>query len=218
MLLWFAFSAVFFVYGIGAAQTAAGMGSWSPFGFDFFFSRAIDRRLWFAIKTGLFLLVVMIPTLARWHSMQKSPTIRIELPYNSIKARKQVTEFYVANFEGAHLQSPDTGQNEDYVVLPEGRLAMANYFMASEMMILIFFQGFAFVFWPRGWTLWLAFSAALVLMVLLVFPSTRSPSHYEEGVAFVANHPLVTVVALLVFYLISQLYCGWRFVRTEMTV
>jgi hypothetical protein len=218
MVLWFAFSAIFFANGISAGQKTGGMGGWSSSGFDFFFSRAIDRRLWFAIKTGLFLVIVMLPTLARWHSMQNSPTIRIELPYNSVEARKHVTAFYLANFEGAHLQAPDTGQNEDYVVLPHGKPAMADYFIASELLVLTFFQGAAFIFWPRGWwSLGVAFSVPFGLMALLAFPSAHSPSRYEEGIASVANHPIMTALSLLLFYLISQLYCGWRFVRTEMT-
>ncbi len=157
----------------------------------------------------------MIPMLVHWHDMQSSPSVRIRLLDDSIEARNHFTNFYLVNFAGAHLEAPDTGGNEDYVVLPDGKRAMADYFLASEMLLLTLFELLAFVLWPRGWSLGLAFIVSLGLMVLLVFPSGHSPSRYEEGVAFVATHPVVTVLALLLFYLVSQLYCGWRFVRTE---
>jgi hypothetical protein len=218
MMLWFSFYAFFIVNGrLTAVRQTNTLAGWNVSGLDFFFSRAVDRRAWFVIKTAPFALIVLIPTLVLCVSHQKSVPIRIELPYNSTSNRTALKAFYLENFNGSHLEKTDTGRNEDYVVVPHGRQDMAHFQIASNILALIIFQVLAFLFWPRGWGLVAAFIGSFVAIIFFSSPSSRVPSHYEEGVAFVANHPGMTAGALILFYLVSQLYCGWRFVRTEFT-
>jgi hypothetical protein len=218
MMLWFGFYVFFLVNGrLATGRQTNTLAGWSVSGLDFFFSRAVDRRAWFVIKTSLFALVVLTPTLLLCLSHQKSASIRIELPYNSTASRATLTTFYIANFDGAHLEKPDTGRNEDYVVVPHGRQDITHFQIVSNVLTLIIFQVLAFLFWPRGWGLGASFIGSFAATIFLSSPSSRVPSHYEEGVAFVANHPGMTAGALILFYLVSQLYCGWRFVRTEFT-
>jgi hypothetical protein len=217
MIMWFSFSAFFFSVGRTTSQGSAGRANFGAHNLDFFFSRAVDRRVWFAIKTALFVSVALLAPLLLGASHHESDPIRIELPYNSISSRATTTDFYLANFNGAHLEKPDTGHNEDYIVVPNGRRDMTHFQIVSNLLTLISFQILAFLFWPRGWGLGAAFVGSFAAIFFLSFPSMHGMSRYEEGVAFVANCPWMTAGALILFYLVSQLYCGWRFVHTEFT-
>ena len=88
---------------------------------EFMFTRAIDRISIFCAKTSFFFLLSAMPLVAIWAYSYTAPTVRVELPYNSLHHREETKQFFLSHFDGAYLQEPDAGRNKDYVVLPRGR-------------------------------------------------------------------------------------------------
>jgi hypothetical protein len=214
MILWFAFSAVF-LNTRALNQTTQGSGWWGAMSFDFFFSRALDRRAWFMVKAGLFTLLVLTPEiLVCWTSRQAAP-VKIELPYNPMSHRPQMVSFYRSEFSGAYLEQADTGRNEDYVVVPHIRQRQALCSLAMNLLLLSCFQVAAFLFWPRGWGVAIPFFMILPAYFWYSLPSMHTPSRYEAGLALVGNYPVTVFTILLLIFGAAQSYCCWKFVRTE---
>jgi hypothetical protein len=183
---------------------------------EFMFTRAIDRVSLFCVKTSLFLVISATPLVVIWAYSFTAPSVRVELPYNSLQHREETKQFYLSHFDEAYLQEPDDGRKKDYVVLPHGRTNQAVCTFLFTFAATLLFQVMLFFFRRRRW---IALVSFFFLMILSSFAalSRHSPSPYEKSLAWVNQHAFLAVAALFALTGITQRYCCWRFVNTEIT-
>jgi len=218
MTLWFAFWAMFLSTARGVAPVGRpALNQFGGLNLEFFFGQAIHRPTWFAVKTTMFTALGLVPVLMIYYFSCINPMVKVELPYNTAQDRIAAKQFYLTHFEGSTLEEPDTGKNEVYVILPHGRQSQALHSAALNILLLTMFEVLAFLLWPRMMGALLASMGTIFFSFFLTFLSRGFPSRYETEIAYVCGHPLPTFAALGVLFLLAQIYCGRRFVNTEMT-
>ena len=188
-----------------------------PFGaLEFMFTRAIDRVSLFATRSALYLLFSTLPLVLILAHGYAAPLIRLELPYNNNQHREETKQFYLSHFEGAYLQEPDTGGNEDYVVLPQGRVDEAAFTVFFNFAFALLFQMALFVIPRKPW-IWLATFFVIATAFSFAGLSLKTPSFYEASLAWVTQHTFPVFLGLALLTVATQLYCCRRFVATEIT-
>jgi hypothetical protein len=184
---------------------------------EFVFTKAIHRASLFCVKSSLYLMICSMPlVIACVHSYGK-PTIQIELPQNSIEHREETKQFYLTHYEGAYLQASDTGKNEDYIVLPEGRLNQAVGYFLFGLTAILYIQTFIFAF---SGVVQLNRRSFLTLTVFAAFVPVASywfiPSGFcEAGLGWITQHAFLAFLGVGVIAFLSQKYCCDRFVNIE---
>jgi hypothetical protein len=187
---------------------------------EFFFSKAISRTSLFCVKVSLFLMLGVLPLVTVWAYSLTKPTIRIELPYNTVEHREATKQFYLTHFQGAYLQKDEQDKegNKVFVVLPKGQVNRSVFTMIWTFTGILLFQVMTFAFFPVH--RWISVSTLFTFMILTSFfggASMKSPSLYEIGLAWITQHTLLTLLELGLLTILTQLYCCWRFVNTEIT-
>lgn len=186
---------------------------------EFFFTRAIHRSSIFGVKTSAYLLLTLMPLLTVWGYSCTKPAIRIELPYNTQEHRETTKQFYLSHFTGAFVQKDeqDKDGNRFWVVLPKGQVDRAILTLMWAFTCALLFQVVIFAFHPaKPWVIFLTFLALLILTDMGQ-SSMKTPSHYETGLAWVAQHTFLAFSILGLLTILSQVYCCRRFVTTEIT-
>ena len=144
MVIGISFFAIFYG-GFGSNGGRTQMKDLGAFNLEFYFSRSIDRTSWFVIKTGMFSVLAMLPSLVFGISAYLQPMAKIELSHFS--ERSATRQFYLSHLKDAYVQ--DAGQNEESVILPQGRKSEALYMAAVNLGALILFEMAFFLSWPR---------------------------------------------------------------------
>jgi len=181
---------------------------------EFFFTRAIHRASLFCAKSSLFLIICSMPLLIVWAHTYTKPMIKIELPRYTLENREASKQFYLTHFEGAYLQEPDTGKNEDYVVLPKGRLNQAVGYFLFSFTAMLSFQALLFAFSGIRWgAFWVLMGFAILLPIGAY--SFKPPTLYEMGLGWITQHTLLAFFGVGVLTFLTQRYCCRRFVQTE---
>jgi len=186
---------------------------------EFFFTRAIRRSSIFGVKTSVYLLVALMPLLTVWGYSLTKPVIRIELPYNTQEHRETTKQFYLGHFIGAYVQKDmqDKEGNKFWVVLPKGQVDRAIFTLMWVFTCTLLYQVVVFIFRPaKPWVILLTFFALLIL-TNVGQSSMKTPSNYETGLAWVAQHTFLSFSILGILTILSQVYCCRRFVTTEIT-
>lgn len=193
----------------------------SPLGtLEFLFTRAISRSALFSVRTGIYLALTLLPMGTVWIYSYSKPTVRIELPYSPANARTVTSQFYLDHFRGAYVQkdNQDPEGNKYYVVLPEGRVTVAAFTLFWALIVTLFWQVVVIAWQPtRTWVLVLVLLTCLLTPIVLGLPAARTPSLYEAGLGWLAQHSTAAFLGLGIFTLVAQLYCCRRFVNTEIT-
>jgi hypothetical protein len=190
---------------------------------EFFFSRAINRSSIFFVKTSLYLCLILTPLLAISAYSCTAPVIRIEfpanplLPANVLADREASKQFYLTHFDGAYLQTFNTGKHGECVVLPTGRVNQAVLSLFWIFLVTLLLQVIAFSFPPGMRWGSLPVFCALLFFISWGDSSRKPPSCYEMGLAFVAQHTFLALLVLGILTALSQRYCCRRFVATEIT-
>ena len=186
---------------------------------EFFFSKAISRSSIFYIKAGAYLILSLLPLVVVCAYSCAKPVIRIELPYNPPGHREATEQFYLNHFSGAYVQKDERDKegNKAFVVLPNGQVDYAIFTLLGAFIGTLLLQVVSFSFPPgKRWISVLTFFALLILSNW-GSNSPQTPSHYEMGLAWVAQHTFLALSGLGLLTAMAQLYCCQRFVNTEIT-
>jgi uncharacterized membrane protein len=201
-------------YGVKTAN-ASQFGS-----LEFFFSRAISRTSQFCAKSCIYLSLMLLPLTTVWAYSHFEPPVRIEVFYSSKKTNEGIKQFYLQNFEGAYVKQDkqDREGEKYYIVLPEGQVDIATFTFLISFIGALIIQLVALVFSPtRLWKTLLAYFAVLTIPTILSTWGKDTPTYYESGLAWVAQHTVLAFLALVIFTTLCQLYCCRRFVQREIT-
>lgn len=210
MLYWFLFQNDGMLYGLGFSNASR----FSFTNLEFFFTRALRRTSFFYAKSILYLILCLMPLVVSLVHSYTKPIIRIELPSYTLEDREATKQFYLTHFEGGYLQAPDTGKNEDYVVLPKGRIDRAFGYFVFNFTILLCFQALLFTFSRIRWGFFLALMAFAILLPIGMY-SFKPPTLYEAGLGWITQHTLLAFCGIGALTFLAQRYCCRRFVQTE---
>ena len=186
---------------------------------EFFFSKAIKRSSLFYVKASLYLCLTLMPLLTVWAYSYTRPVIRIELPY-TLAGREATKQFYLSHFEGAYVQKDeqDKESNKAFVVLPKGQVNLAVFTLFWVFLATLLFQIMLLGF-PVA-IRWVSIPIYVALIFLTSWggaSSMKTPSNYETGLAWVAQHTFLAFLILGISTTLAQVYCCRRFVQTEIT-
>jgi hypothetical protein len=209
MILWISFFALFYG-GFGNLGARTQMKDLGASNLEFYFTRSIDRTSWFVIKTGMFSVLAMLPSLVLCIAGYLHPLAKIELLHFS--DRSATRQFYLSHFKDAYVQ--DAGQNEESVILPEGRKSEALYMAAVNLGALILFEMASFLSWPRV-RMELILVGFVIVIAFFDVAMARTSYFYAAGLACVNSHALFIAALLIVCFFVSQLHCGRKFCRAE---
>lgn len=186
---------------------------------EFIFTRAIRRSSIFGVKASVYLLLALMPLLTTWCYSYTKPVIRIELPYNTQEHRETTKQFYLSHFAGAYVQKDEQDKegNKFWVVLPTGQVDRAIFTLTWAFTLTLLFQVVFFAFRPaKPWVFFLTYLALLIL-TNVGQSSRKTPSNYETGLAWVAQHTFLAFAIVGILTILTQAYCCRRFVTTEIT-
>jgi hypothetical protein len=231
MPLWFGFFAIF-VNGWGTVgQRPRGIGSWGGPGLDFFFSRAIDRRVWFAVKTALFALVVTFPSVYLAISHHDSKAIRVELPYmphpdlllslyhrgtESTEAARDLAGYRAAFPSSTIIQLPH--ENHSTLRLPLGETWEALWFLWQAILLGLLLEGATLIRW-RASTLFARRIYALVALIpvalILTWKWIGSHVPIDRTFFFFVQHVLLVALATAAAFALLQWWAWKRIGQAE---
>jgi len=207
----------FFLFMIPALSFKTLLNDRGKSSLEFIFTRAIDRVSLFIAKSSLYLIICSLPlVVACVHSYSK-PTIQIELPHNSVENREATKQFYLTHYEGAYVQEPDTGKNEDYIVLPKGRSNQAVGYFLFGFTAILYIQTFIFAFSGVDRIHWKPILSLIIFAILVPIASYWFiPVRFcEAGLGWITQHTLLAFLGVCVLAFLTQKYCCHRFLNME---
>jgi len=213
---------LFFVLFIGVillapeiSRTPAMSAQW-PTGTEFLLTRALDRRLVIRARAALFYALLMITPLLALPAAIMNPDLQIH-EYSSTQQQQILTAV-----QGSIPVQAAPGDNSAHdVIIHDGSLLVESWrywellslAFATELMVMLIYP-----LKYRRYLIWVVFVVVVALPLALLSHSLGGISGvgYREKLFFIfaAHQPAVwlcTGAALL----LGQLWCEWRFTRTE---
>ena len=195
--------------------------------FEFLFTRAIDRKVFFRVRTlAIFLAVVLVPGAINLGMASLPPAFVLQPDDPESTAAIDQQARFMQTFPDSHREDVRKSGHAERLVVPRGNAAFAGWVLWSAVAAFVLLQAYCAVIcqwvargamrwrWPREWV-WVIFFLPLPLAMSGVPPlcGWMGIDWMESSFLFLAGHPWPMALGLVavgwaVYLFAERRFCG----------